>query len=77
VNFNGRPAGKWTPGKYRADIFVDGKLAKNLTFEIKGPAGAVTASGAFAPNPRNTAKPVGVKPRKKSSVPFMTQAVNH
>jgi hypothetical protein len=77
VNFNGRPAGKWTPGRYRAEIFVDGKLATNLSFEIKGQTASAASSGAFAPNQRKPAKPVAVKPRKKSSVPFITQAVNH
>ena len=36
VNFSGRPEGKWTPGKYRVDLFLDGKIAKNIEFEIKG-----------------------------------------
>ena len=36
VNFSGKPDGKWTPGKYRVDLFLDGKPAKALEFEIKG-----------------------------------------
>ena len=36
VNFSGRPEGKWTPGKYRVDLFLDGKIVKNVEFEIKG-----------------------------------------
>lgn len=36
VNFTGRPDGKWTPGKYRVDIFLEGKLARNIEFAIKG-----------------------------------------
>ncbi len=45
VNFTGRPDGKWTVGKYRVDIFLDGKLARNVEFAIKkagidGPAAA-------------------------------------
>ena len=35
VNFTGRPEGKWPPGKYRVDIFLDGKAAKTLEFDIK------------------------------------------
>jgi hypothetical protein len=35
VNFSGRPEGKWPPGKYRVDIFLDGKAAKALEFDIK------------------------------------------
>ena len=35
VNFAGRPEGKWPPGKYRVDIFLDGKAAKALEFDIR------------------------------------------
>lgn len=35
VNFTGRPEGEWTPGKYRVDIFLDGKAARAVEFEIK------------------------------------------
>ena len=31
VNFTGRPDGKWTPGKYRVDIFLDGKSLKDIS----------------------------------------------
>jgi hypothetical protein len=71
VNFYGRPDGKWTPGKYRADIFVDGKLAKNLTFEIKAPGGAITAAQSF--QPKKTKKPI---PRKKPFMPITAQYLN-
>jgi hypothetical protein len=77
VNFNGRPAGKWVPGKYRAEIFVDGKLAKNLTFEIKAETGSAAASRSFVPNAQNPNKPIAAKPRKKHNAPFTTQAVYH
>lgn len=49
VNFTGRPDGKWTPGKYRAEIFVDGKLSKNLSFEIKDPASTTAGIRSFQP----------------------------
>lgn len=77
VNFNGRPAGKWVPGTYRADIYIDGKLAKNLTFEIKGDPGSATASRAFVPNTQKQKKPVAAKPQKKPNAPFATDAVYH
>ena len=61
VNFSGRPDGKWTPGKYRVDIFVDGKIAKNIEFEIKGSGGNTTAvkivSPADDPKPTPTKRP--------------------
>ena len=64
VNFSGRPEGKWPPGKYRVDIFLDGKAAKALEFDIRAPAtgagGENTAKKlllAEEPKPRRTAKP--------------------
>ena len=47
VNFSGKPVGKWVPGIYRADIFLDGKLAKNVSFEIKAPAASVESVSLF------------------------------
>lgn len=47
VYFTGRPDGAWTPGKYRVDLFIDGKAATNLAFEIK--PSAVNASNSFRP----------------------------
>ena|SRR6476469_6034768 len=35
INFSGRPEGRWPPGKYRVDIFLDGKPAKALEFDIR------------------------------------------
>jgi hypothetical protein len=70
VNFYGRPDGTWAPGKYRADIFIDGKLAKNLQFEIKAPVKAVAASRSFQPG--KTAKPK-VPVKKKPFIPFTAQ----
>jgi hypothetical protein len=46
VNFTGSPDGKWTPGKYRVDIFLDGKATKSIEFDIKGQA-SVTAAKSF------------------------------
>lgn len=49
VNFTGRPDGKWTPGRYRVDIFVDGKPQRQLEFSIKGSTPATPAATKFAP----------------------------
>lgn len=59
VNFTGTPEGKWTPGKYRVDIFIDGKIARDLVFEIKGSGGNTDAVKSFAPTspPKRTRKP--------------------
>ncbi|HEY2867182.1 MAG TPA: hypothetical protein VGJ02_08830 [Pyrinomonadaceae bacterium] len=56
VDFNGRPVGKWVAGLYRAEIYVDGKLSKNLSFNIKG-SSADTSGGikAFQP-PKRTSR---------------------
>jgi hypothetical protein len=77
VSFNGRPAGKWVPGKYRADIFVDGKLATNLTFEIRSQDGPTAAARTFAPTSQKSKKPIAAKSRKKSNAPFTADAVYH
>lgn len=60
VNFTGRPEGKWTPGKYRVDIFIDGKMTRDLVFDIKGSGGNTDAVNSFAPKetpPKRTRKP--------------------
>lgn len=58
VNFSGRPDDKWTPGIYRVDLFLDGKPAKNLEFEIKGSAAGVsTAASSFQSPPTPRPKP--------------------
>lgn len=64
VNFTGRPEDKWTPGKYRVDVFLDGKIAKNIEFEIKG-AGGSTATAAKYFNTPETTKPKPPKPVRK------------
>ena len=73
VNFTGRPAGTWVPGRYRADIFIDGKLVRNLVFEIKAPVNITAAARSF--QPRRSNKPLP-PPRKKSNVPFTAQVAN-
>ncbi len=64
VNFTGRPDDKWTPGKYRVDVFLDGKIAKNIEFEIKG-AGGITATAAKYFNTSETPKTKPPKPARK------------
>lgn len=55
VNFTGRPDDKWTPGTYRVDIFLDGKIAKNVEFEIKNKgANATAAKFVSSPDPPKT-----------------------
>ena len=73
VNFSGRPDGKWTAGKYRAEIFIDGKLSKNLPFEIKDPAPASSGVRAFQPRKSTRAT---TKPRKNPYTQSTARVVN-
>jgi hypothetical protein len=59
VYFTGRPDGKWTPGRYRVDLFVNSKPAGKVEFDIKAPTGNVLAAkfavpAAPAPKPKPT-----------------------
>lgn len=38
VNFTGRPHGSWVAGKYRVDIFIEGKAAGTKALLIEKPA---------------------------------------
>jgi hypothetical protein len=57
VNFTGKPDGKWTPGKYRVDIFLDGKMEKNLVFDIKSSASGFSGAASFQPPKRPVKRP--------------------
>ena len=61
VNFTGRPDGKWTPGTYRVDLFVDGKIAKTVEFQIKsngvGPPGTSSFQSEKPKPVKRPAKP--------------------
>ena len=35
VNFTASPKGVWAAGDYRADVYIDGKIAKSRTFTIE------------------------------------------
>lgn len=52
VNFSGRPEGKWTPGKYRVDLFLDGKKTIDIDFIINGST-VDTSAVKFFQTPRN------------------------
>ena len=57
VNFTGKPIDKWSAGKYRVEIFVDGKLAKDLTFDIRPASGAMNGAAFFQPKSPPKVKP--------------------
>jgi hypothetical protein len=58
VNFSGKPDGKWTPGKYRVDLFLDGNPAKQVEFEIKAAAGDSSSAKYFQAEGKPVPKPV-------------------
>lgn len=53
VNFKGSPKTAWLAGKYRVDVFIDGKLAGNKEFEIEKSA-ATTKQNNFTPRKPKT-----------------------
>jgi hypothetical protein len=61
VNFTGRPAGLWTQGKYRVDVYLDGKFATKVPFEIRNPAPISGSAEMFVP--KKEARPKPQKPR--------------
>ena len=75
VDFNGRPAGKWTAGRYRAEIYIEGKLSKNLSFDIKEPVSASSSIRAFQPQTR--ASRVSSKPKKNPYAQTSAGIIDH
>ena len=49
VYFTGRPDGKWVPGMYRIDIFVEERKERSVTFEVKGTIAPAAANKFVAP----------------------------
>jgi hypothetical protein len=62
VNFTGRPDKAWTAGKYRVDIFLDGKLAKSHDFLIQPAVTGNPAVNSFQPKQTPKPRPAGRKP---------------
>jgi hypothetical protein len=62
VNFTGTPDGTWTPGRYRVDLFIDGKAAKSVEFDIKASTTNVAAASYLKPVDPPKPKPA---PKKK------------
>ena len=62
INFTGTPDGAWVPGRYRVDLFVNGKPARSIEFEIKGSTSNVAAASYLKPGDPPKQKPV---PKKK------------
>jgi hypothetical protein len=62
VNFTGTPEGTWTPGRYRVDLFLDGKAAQSVEFDIKVSTTNVAAASYLKPPDPPKPKP---QPKKK------------
>ncbi len=62
VSFFGKPKTRWTAGKYRVEIFVDGKMVKDVPFDITGHA---TVTGSQFVEPTGKPKPRTVSNPKK------------
>lgn len=64
VNFTASPEKIWSPGDYRVDIFLDGKLARSKIFTItKEISETSTAKPAL---PKTAARPKVVRKSKKN-----------
>lgn len=67
VNFTGRPDGRWVPGKYRVDIFLNGKAVRNVEFDIRGGTGGGKPDDNTAR--KNFAEPPKPPPSKRTTKP--------
>ena len=56
VNFTGRPHGPWVAGKYRVDIFIEGRAAGTKALLIEKPVSR-KATDADAKTQKSAAKP--------------------
>lgn len=65
VNFTGKPAEKWSAGRYRVDIFVDGKLVRDLVFDIRPSSGSPDGAAYLQPKAVLKARPA-IRPRKNN-----------
>ncbi len=64
ARFNVSPEKNWSAGKYRADIFLNGKLAKSLEFDIEKSAADIEKDKQTPP--KITAKPKNFRKPKKN-----------
>lgn len=58
VNFDASPSGLWAAGNYRADIFLNGKLAESCSFDIE--------KSPNEPEPKKSVPAKNFAPRKKT-----------
>ena len=58
VTFDASPNGVWAAGSYRADIYIDGKLAKSRPFEIEKSPNAIEKKTSAPKKPSVPRKPI-------------------
>jgi len=67
VNFTGKPFDKWNAGKYKVEVYVDGKFAKDVVFDIRplsgSPDGAASFQSVTRPPASTKTKPA-VRPKR-------------
>jgi hypothetical protein len=64
VTFTGSPDGLWIAGSYRADIFIDGRLAGSKALEIRKTVAENPAVEGFQPKPVKHKSAPPKRPRK-------------
>jgi hypothetical protein len=64
VNFSGRPAGQWVPGRYRVDIFVNDKPVMSREFAVQKATQAKPGPKPQDPKPSDKSRLAG--PLKKN-----------
>lgn len=65
VSFHGRSKTSWIAGKYRVEILVDGRVVKELPFDITGTAKAVPVSSFVEPTTKPKPKPAPIRKPKQ------------
>lgn len=64
VNFTAKPGKLWAAGKYRVDIFIDGKLNKSKEFDVQKSAPKVESEKQTPP--KSAAQPKPAAPKRKN-----------
>jgi hypothetical protein len=68
VDFTGRPAGLWVSGRYRVDVFLDGKPAGSKEFTVDKAAKDANSAPREAVTPRPTPVIKPVKSTRRASM---------
>lgn len=77
VNFTGRPDGRWVVGKYRVDVYIDGRPIASREFTVsKAPQKTRPLTDAIStPKPVRPAKPT-IHPARVDSISASLKSTN-